>query len=310
MTTRQPLIFFGNERLATGVTTQNFALRALLAAGYPVAAVIVNRRTSVSRRQRALEIELLAEENGIPLLDGKPRELLRPLEELRPVLGVLVAYGRIIPKELIDIFPKGIVNIHPSLLPLHRGPTPIESVILHGESSTGVSIMKLLPAMDAGPIYAISEVALRGDETKQGLADSLLEIGAQTLLETLPKILDGSIGLASQDDSQATYDELISKQDGDIAWSKPAIQLEREVRAYAGWPGSYTVLGGKRVIVTRARAISGSSNGQPGSLEVDKEAGVIRVSTGDGLLEIEKLKPAGRSEMTAAAFVAGLRGGL
>jgi methionyl-tRNA formyltransferase len=175
--TSKTIVFFGNERLATGVSTDAPTLEALVKAGYNVAAVVSHYEAGQSRKARVLEIDEVAKRHSIPVhLPEKPEHLAEELKAIGADVGVLVAYGKIVPQSLIDIFPKGIVNIHPSLLPLHRGPIPIESVILDGSSRTGVSIMALAKEMDAGPVYAQSEVKLDGQETKQHLADHLLDV--------------------------------------------------------------------------------------------------------------------------------------
>ena len=144
------LIFFGNEQIATGTTTSAPHLRMLIEEGYEVCAVIINHEKATSRTQKQLEVVTVAETMGIPVLVPKKlRDITEELTAFHAEAAVLVAYGKIIPQEIIDIFPKGIINVHPSLLPMHRGPTPIESVILNGETQTGVSIMSLVKEMDA-----------------------------------------------------------------------------------------------------------------------------------------------------------------
>ncbi|HTE58535.1 MAG TPA: methionyl-tRNA formyltransferase [Verrucomicrobiae bacterium] len=299
------IVFFGNERIATGVTTHVPTLRGLIEAGYEVKAVVSNFEQGQSRKSRHLEIEEVCREHNIPLiLSEKPMDILERLQDYNAAAGVLIAYGKIVPQKLIDIFPRGIINIHPSLLPLHRGPTPLESVILDGSAKTGVSVMKLVRAMDAGPIYAQSEVELVGNETKQELADTLLSVGLSMLLEVLPGILDGSIIALPQDEESATYDSLISKDHGAIDWNKPAANLEREIRAYAEWPRSRTTLANKDVIVTKAHATA-SSLPQSQPADIATVDGDIAIATSDGILHIERLQPAGKSEMTAQAFLAG-----
>lgn len=298
------VVFFGNERLATGVDTSTPTLRALIDQGYSVAAVVSNYEVGQSRTGRPLEIAEVAQQNGIPLLmPNKPTEITKQLKAFRAEIGVLVAYGKIVPQSIIDIFPKGIVNIHPSLLPLHRGPTPLESVILDGSQKTGVSVMSLSKEMDAGPVYKQVDVPLTGNETKQKLADKLLETGKNMIIELLPGILDGSVTAKSQNNTGASYDRLISKADGLLDFKKPAVQLEHEVRAYAGWPKSRATIAGKDVVITEARVVK--SELAPGRVAViDKQ---LQIGTSQGALVIDKLKPAGKAEMTAAAFLAGHR---
>lgn len=303
----KPIVFFGNERLATGVETTAPTLTSLIKAGYKIVAVVASNDFSASRKQRKLEVAEVARSYGIPvLLPKKLSEIRDTLKQLNAEAGVLVAYGKMVPQSIIDIFPQGIINIHPSLLPLHRGPTPIESVILNGEQTTGVSLMGLAKEMDAGPIYARQKFGLSGKESKQQLADTLLKIGGDMLLSTLPAILASNIKPNPQNDSKATYDRLISKKDGTLDWQKPAEQLEREIRAYAIWPGSYTKLAGKDVIITKAHVVRGQDGGRPGAIEINKD-GDILITTSDGILVVDSLKPAGKKEMPATAFVAGHR---
>jgi len=297
------LVFFGNERLATGVTTTVPVLRSLVAAGYHVAAVVVSQSDPAqSRKARTLEIATVAQQLGIPLLS--PATLTDIKEQLvatGAVAGVLVAYGKLVPLEIIELFPRGIINIHPSLLPKRRGSTPIENVILYGEKETGVSLMQLAEAMDAGPIYAQEVVPLEGTETKQQLADQLLGVGKDLLIKYLPSILDGSLPGKPQEKVEATYDKQIKKEVGELDITKPAAQLEREVRAYAGWPRSRVKLGTTEVIVTKAHVLE--QNGTPGTLWLEgKHLGVY---CAEGTLAIDALIPPGRKEMTAEAFLAG-----
>jgi methionyl-tRNA formyltransferase len=298
------IVFFGNERLATGVDTTAPTLGALIEAGYNIAAVVSHYEVGTSRKSRVLEIDEVAKRHNIPVhLPEKPEHLAQELKALGADAGVLVAYGKIVPQSVINIFPRGIINIHPSLLPLHRGPTPVESVILDGSTSTGVSIMALAKEMDAGPIYARSEVELHGKETKQELADQLLEIGGSMLLEVLPGILDGSIVALPQDDSRATYDALIAKKDSWIDWHKPAFELEREIRAFTEWPKSRARLADKEIIITKAHVTDRAL--KPGETLI--EAKQLIIGTSQQSLAIDKLKPAGKPEMTAQAFLAGYK---
>lgn len=307
--TSKPIVFFGNERLATGVETTAPTLTSLINADYNIVAVVASNDVSASRKQRDLEVAEVAKAYDIPVfLPKKLSEIRDILKQLNAEAGVLVAYGKMVPQSIIDIFPRGIINIHPSLLPLHRGPTPVESVILNGEQVTGVSLMGLVKEMDAGPIYAQQRFALTGKESKQQLADALLKMGGDMLLNTLSGILESNIEPTPQNGPRVTYDRLISKKDGELGWQKPAEQLAREIRAYAVWPGSYTKLAGKDVIITKAhvKKIAQDQTSKPGAIEINKD-GDILITTSDGILVIDSLKPAGKKEMPATAFVAGHR---
>ena len=299
------IIFFGNERLATGVTTDVPVLKALLANGYDVAALVIAQSdTGNSRKQRALEVVEVAEAHNIPVLP--PKSLREPkiaadLASYGAVAGVLVAYGKLVPENIIKLFPCGIVNVHPSLLPGHRGSTPLESVIRLGEPETGVSLMALVATMDAGPVYAQEVVPLSGTETKQELMDKLSALGAEMMIRTLPKILDGSFKGEAQDESKVTEDSRIQKADSDLDTKKSATELEREIRAFAGWPRSRTLIGTQEVIITKAHVSDVA--GMAGTLWLEgKELGL---HCAEGTLIIDSLIPSGKKEMPASAFLTG-----
>lgn len=297
------VIFFGNERLGTGLGTTAPVLRSLISEGYEIAAVVVAQsEIQKSRNTRVLEVEDVANAHNIPVLAPVHlNDIKEDLIKMNAKAGVLIAYGKLIPKHIIDIFPRGIVNIHPSLLPLHRGPIPIESVILNNEKETGVSLMKLIDKMDSGPIYAQAKITLTGREYKDELAAKLIDLGAKLLIENLPHILNGSLEGIQQKDVLATYDELIKKEDGELNFNKPATELERQIRAYVGWPRSRTKIGAKDIIVTRAH--HADIDGTPGTLYF--EGDIFGVHCQKGTLILDKLIPAGKGEMTSREFLLG-----
>ena len=298
------LVFFGNERIATGITTNTPIFRELLAAGYEIEAVVINHEKATSRKTRALKIEEIAMSHNIAVHSPTSSEqLLELCKKFQSKIAVLVAYGRIIPQSVIDEFPLGIINVHPSLLPKHRGSVPIESVILQGEQETGVSIMKLVKTMDAGPVYTQTKLSLQGDETKQALSELLAQDAAKKLREILPRIADGSLQPQPQDETQATYDQRITKADGVIDWYETASTIEREVRAYAGWPKSSTRLGTVDVVITAAHVEPERSGKTPGTVDIADAALIL--SCGQESLEIDQLIPAGKKEMSAAEFIRG-----
>ena len=302
------IVFFGNERIATGVTTTVPTLKALLAAGYNIAAIVIAQGDiGHSRKARKLEVLELAEQHNIPIATPtKLAEIAEDLASYQADVGVLVAFGKLVPQSIIDLFPAGIINIHPSLLPQHRGSMPLESALLHGDKTTGVSLMGLVSKMDAGPVYAQQTVALDGDETKQALADKLLQLGGGMLLQTLPKIISGGCQPSQQDDSRATYDARIAKNAGTLGqcdWDQPAATIERMVRAYAGWPRVRTRIGATDIIITGSHVEIGS--GAPGSLWLQNHN--LGIYTADGVLVIDELLPLGKKEMTGSAFIAGYK---
>jgi methionyl-tRNA formyltransferase len=288
------LVFFGNERLATAVDTTAPILRGLINEGYEIKAVIASYTAGQSRSDRRLEIVEVAHAYHIPvLLPAKLSEVAEKIQDYGAEAAVLVAYGKIIPQAIIDIFPKGIINAHPSLLPLYRGPTPIETAILCGASQTGVSLMQLTAKMDAGPVFDTRKLNLSGDESKQLLTDKLSTMGAEMLVKNLPAILQGSAKATAQDETKVSYTKLFKKEDSIMDWSRPAEQLERQVRAYAGWPKSTATVSGQKIIVTKARVAAA------------KDDGALVVKCNPGHLEIlELIAPSGR-KMSGADFLRG-----
>lgn len=300
------VVFFGNERLVSGLEkTDAPILRGLIDRGYDVVAVVSHHSSSSSRNQRRLEVADIAKDHHIPLLlPNRPSEIIDELKALDADIAVLAAYGRIVSQQVIDIFPYGIINIHPSLLPQYRGPTPIESVLLHGDSETGVSIMQLSAGMDEGPVYAQAILPVAGNEKKFDLYARIVDTSTNLFFDVFPKIIDGSLLPTPQDGTDATYSKLIQKSDGIIDWHKPATQIEREIRAYTGWPQSSTTLGDMDVVITDAQ-VAQMGPAQPGQIMGEKKR--LCIGTGADWLEITSLKPTGKKEMPVTAFLAGYR---
>ena len=293
---KRKIVFFGNERLVSGLTsTDTPILKALIASEYEVVAVVANNAGTKSRTTKPLEVAELAQLNTIPVhLPAHPMDIADELRAYGADAGVLVAYGRIVPQALIDLFPFGIINVHPSLLPKYRGPSPIESTIANGDESTGVSIMSLSRKMDAGPVYHQVEVKLSADETAPSLSKKLAHLAATELTATLPKIFDGSLTATAQNDADATYCQLISKQDGRLDPSvHTAAQAERLVRAYKAFPKTRLSVHGYDVIVTASHVVQ----------SVDSP---LHITFADGaVLSVDELTaPSGKS-MTAGAFIQG-----
>lgn len=297
------ILFFGNERLGTGLSTTAPTLRALIEAGYEITGVVVAQNDSgKSRNARELEIVQVADKHGIPVFaPAKLSDIAEDLQAMEAEAAVLVAYGKMVPQSIIDLFPVGIINIHPSLLPKHRGSIPIESVILRGESETGVSLMQLVAKMDAGPVYKQQRISLHGDETKQALANRLQQLGVELLIKHLPDILDGSLQPQPQDDTAATYDERITKEQSQLDFTRSATELERQVRAYTGWPRSRTTLGNIDCIITAAHVVAGE--GSTG--ELWRDGMQIGIYCSQDILVFDTLLPAGKKEMPASSFIAG-----
>ncbi len=296
------VVFFGTAEFSLPT------LHALIEGPFELAAV-VTKPDSPAGRGRKLQrpqVATLAEGHSVPVLQPVSLDtaFITQLKELGAEVGVVVAYGKIIPQQVIDAFPHGIINIHASLLPQYRGPSPIEAAIVNGDHHTGVSIMQIDVHMDTGAVYAQEKVDLNGTETRLSLYDDLSRRGAQLLVASLPNIVDGSLKPRPQNDAEATIVPLVQKSDGIIKWEKPADRLEREIRAYLGWPGSRTRLLGSDVVITAARVVPGE--GVPGEvMHGSKPTDPLFVYCGQDVLIIERLKPAGKNEMTASDFLRG-----
>lgn len=247
------LVFFGNERLVSGLEhTDTPILSGLVERGYDIIAVVSHHTQELSRKKRPLEVTEVATAHAIPLFTPtKLKDIYKELAGLHADAAVLVAYGQIIPQSVIDLFPLGIINIHPSLLPLYRGPTPIESAIANDDPQTGVSIMQLAAGMDSGPVYAQKTIPLTGRETKFDLYQTVKTVSADLLFTTLPGILDGRITPKPQQ-GEPTYCPLLQKTD---AWLNinhlTAAQADAKVRAHLGYPKTKAIIGEHTVIITK-----------------------------------------------------------
>jgi methionyl-tRNA formyltransferase len=235
------VVFFGNERLIQGLKhTDTPTLRTLYGTDHEVVAIVSHNSESRSRNSRELEVAKLAEEYGTPvLLPEKPTEIYDELKNLGADIGVLVAYGRIVPQVIIDLFPHGIINVHPSLLPKYRGPSPVESAISNGDGETGVSIMSLSAGMDSGPVYVQEKISLDGIETAVTLCEKASNLGAKLIANNLDKIISGELKPTEQNEAEATYCQMIKKTDGNLDPSTmTAIECDRKIRAYIAYPKS------------------------------------------------------------------------
>jgi len=249
--TSKTIVFFGTDEFSA------IALRALIDSSYNIAAVVTKPDSKSGRGQQleASAVKKLAIENNIDVWQpSKVSDIEENIKKLGPnTAGVLVSYGKIIPKSTIELFNPGIINVHPSLLPIYRGPSPIESAIENGDTQTGVSIMLLTPEMDAGPVYGHILHELSGNESRIGLRKNLAQAGATALLSMLPGILDESLKPTPQDEEVAVYCKLLRKND---AWLKPkeitAYAAERLVRAHLGFPKTKIDISGHPIIITKS----------------------------------------------------------
>ncbi len=296
------VIFFGSPAGAGRV------LREVVSAGHEVAAVYTQPPRAAGRSKEPVSTPVEAAARQLGLVVRTPVGL-RDAEAQRDLSGfgadvfLVAGYGRLLPAAVLDMPPLGVLNVHPSLLPRHRGPSPVATAILEGDRETGVTVMLLDEGMDTGPVLAQSApVEIGPSTTGSSLTERLFEIGASLLVSTLARWVSGEIEPRPQDESRATVSRLLKRADGEINWSEPAERIERMVRAYDAWPGAYTRWSGKNLKVLEA-ALAGEVAGRPG--EVSVADGEIAVATGSGALSIVRLQLEGRRPASAAEFARG-----
>lgn len=301
------LLFMGSPSFAVR------PLKALAAAGHTIVGVVTqpDRPAGRDRRLTPPPVKLAAERLGLPVL--QPETLRDPqavadLVALAPDVGVVAAYGEILRRSVLAIPPLGYLNIHPSLLPLHRGPTPVAGAILAGDRETGVTIMRLDPGMDSGPILAQAAVPLPPGARAGALTDELFALGSDLLVEALARYAAGELTPREQDHGGASVTRLLKKEDGLIDWSRPATVIERMTRAYDPWPGATTSWRGQPLrLIAAAVEAEWLGEAAPGAVVGYGGGGGPLVATGSGALELRELQPAGKRPMPGAAWWQGIR---
>jgi methionyl-tRNA formyltransferase len=255
-------------------------------------------------------VKKLALDRQIPVMQPetfKSSDVLDKLVGFQPELIVVAAYGVILPREVLSLPKFACLNVHPSLLPRHRGPSPIANTILRGDELAGVTIMLMDTGMDTGPILSQEKVGISSMHTTGSLSAELADAGARLLLETLPRWLGSEIRMQAQDESQATYSKLITSKDAEIDWRLSAIELWRRVRAYNPWPISHTWYKGKRLKIHTAVLVDDVVEGQIGEVVALPESPRTGVITGQGILGLCQVQLEGRHEMPIEDFMRGQR---
>jgi methionyl-tRNA formyltransferase len=287
------------------------SLEALLEAGHDVAAVVTqpDREKGRGRALAPPPLKPVASARGLKIL--QPRRVREPeavaaLRALAPEIQVVVAYGQILPRSVIDVAPRGTVNVHASLLPRYRGAAPVQWAIVNGETETGVTTMLIDEGLDTGPILLAETTAIGAEETADVLESRLAVQGAELLLRTLKGLERNRIAPRPQDAARATLAPLIKKEDGLIDWSRSAETIARRVRGFHPWPGAHTSWHGRGLRVLRARAVAGGA-GAPGTvLAIDRD-GLVVAAGEDTAVRLTEVQPESRKPMPAAAFAAGAR---
>ena len=298
------VLFWGTPGFATA------PLRALIGEGFDVVGVVTQPDRAVGRSRSRLvppPVKEVALEEGIPVQQpDKPRgdAFLAGLRELAPDVSVVVAYGHILPKAVIEAPRLGTLNIHASLLPALRGAAPIQAAIRDGLDETGVSIMQMVPALDAGPVLHSARTAILPDETAGELALRLSEMGAQALIEALALLEMGITQPEPQDDSAATYAPKLTRETAAVDWTRPALEVARHIRAYDPRPGAWGTLRGAEVKLFGARlAPRGSAEKAGEVLAVDGDGMVV--ACGSGSVRVLAVQPAGKRRLSPLEWAHG-----
>jgi methionyl-tRNA formyltransferase len=277
-------------------------LRALAAAGHDVALVVTqpDRRRSRGAGTDPSPVKVAAEEMGLPVRTPvKAREVVDDVRASGATLGVVVAFGQLLPVSLLEALPSGFVNVHFSLLPRWRGAAPVERAILAGDAETGVCVMQLEAGLDTGPVYATRRVAIGAHETAGELRARLVEVGTQLLVEQVPGI---ATGIPAPQVGEPTYADKLTVEEFRIDPARPAAELDRVVRGGNPRPGAWMQIGGKRIKVWRARPEPGGAGLEPGAITPSAE-----LVTADGVLALDEVQPEGKRAMPAPAWRTGLR---
>lgn len=302
------VVFFGTPDFAAP------ALGRLIESPHRVAAVVTrpDRPRGRGRRLAPPPVKEIAEANGTPVLQPeRPRgdAFLAELRALKPDVAVVAAYGSLLPDPVLAVPRLGVMNVHPSLLPKYRGAAPVQRAVIAGETTTGVTIMRLVREMDAGPMLARRTRRIAPDETAADVEADLARLGADLLLEVVRDLETGAAAERPQDHGAATFAPRLSREDGDVDWRAPAAAVHNLVRGLHPWPHARGVLDGARYVIHRT-AIAAHGRPRPPAPGTIVEAAGDRllVATGDGgAVAILEIQPEGRRRLAARAFLAGHR---
>jgi methionyl-tRNA formyltransferase len=297
------VVFFGTPAFAVPT------LEALLSSRHHVLAVVTqpDRPSGRGRKVTDSPVKARASESRVPVLQPatlKGGDFASTLRELGADMGIVAAYGKILPEAVIQAPRQGMLNVHASLLPKYRGAAPVHRAVIAGERETGITIMRIVQALDAGPMLATAVRPIDVSETSEEVERGLAVIGASLLVWTLDRIADGSVVESPQDESEATYAPRITKDDGWIDWSQPALAIHNLVRGLHPWPHASSFLSGQRVIVLRTTVGESPSPAVPGTV-TSVDGASFAVAAGRGVVNVLELQLEGRRRMSARDFLAG-----
>jgi methionyl-tRNA formyltransferase len=298
------LVFFGTPEFAVPT------LDALLHSRHAVVGVVTRPDRARGRGQKISEtpVKERSVAAGIPVLQPErlnAPEFLAALKDLAADLGVVAAYGKLLSETILALPRLGLINVHASLLPRFRGAAPVHRAIIEGEPETGVTIMRMVKALDAGPMLATARRAIDPDETSEDIERALSTLGAPLLVSTVDALSAGPVPEVPQDEGAATYAHRITRQDGITDWTRPAEAVHNLIRGLHPWPHAFTFHRGQRLILLRSETKSGIFSA-PGTI-LEASGDRLHVAAGDGVIAITELQAEGRRPMTAREFLAGHR---
>ena len=298
------IVFFGTPEFAVP------SLEGLIASSHAVVGVVTQPDRPRGRGQRVTDssVKAAALRHGLPVLQPtrlRDADTMAALSAWSPDLGVVAAYGKLIPGEMLRLPRHGMINVHASLLPKYRGAAPVHRAVVNGDTATGVTIMRMVVALDAGAMMATVTRPIGSDETSDLVERDLARLGVAPLLQVIEQLASGTAHEVPQDDSQSSYAARLTKEEGLIDWNLPAVVIHNRVRGLHPWPHAYTYAGGSRLIVLKSRVEETAKGSDPGTVVDVSRDGVI-VAAGQGTrLKLLELQPEGRRAMAVRDFLAG-----
>ncbi|MDD3284857.1 MAG: methionyl-tRNA formyltransferase [Patescibacteria group bacterium] len=295
------IIFFGSDENSSTL------LELLIKNKYNIQLVITKTEKQNGRKININLVKNIAIQNNIKILEAdklsdKEFEIIK---NINPKIGILLSYGAIIPENIIKIFPFGILNIHPSLLPKYRGSSPVQYTLLNGDEYTGVSVMLLTKKMDAGPIIAQEKMKIENNDNYSSLSKKLFDAGNKLLIENVEKYINGEIKTRNQDEKNVTLTKIIKKEDGLINWNNSSGNINNKIRAFENWPSAYTRFNEKILKIIEAESVNKNSNNKIG--QVFQENNDIFIQCKSEILKLKKIQLEGKSSCDIKSFVNGYK---
>ncbi len=301
------IIFFGSSEFSIE------ALTACLESRHRILLVITtpDRPKGRGLKLQPTPVRLFCEQKGIPVEAPdklKDEILMGKVKALNPDFFVVSSYGKIIPSSWLQIPKRLALNVHPSLLPKYRGAAPLHWPILNGDAETGISIAEVTPQLDAGDIFYQKKVPITDETDSELLSKQLAELSRQALASVFEQIQKNTLSRTPQEESLASYARKLTKEDGQLDWKKTASELSRFVRGLRPWPGAYALFQNEQLHILKAQAEEGNTSPlRPGQIAAVDKNGFLKIQTGKGVFAIERLRPAGKKEMSGADFARGKR---